>query len=67
MGKFNSPTLVYWALMKEGHTQVPTISAISRLYGKFCSFGTVLDLSHTGRPKIPDKESTDVIEEIPQP
>lgn len=66
MGEFKSPTLVIRALAREGLSQVPTIAAISNLYNKFCSFGTVLDLPHTGRPRIPDEESTELIETILQ-
>lgn len=64
MAEFKSPTLVIRALAREGLTNVPTISAISNLYNKFCTFGTVQDLPHTGRPRISNEESTHLVEEI---
>ena len=43
---------------------MPTLKAIKHVYEKFCEFGTVLELPKSGRPKISDEQSTDLISEI---
>ena len=69
MGEFKSPILVLRTLKRERLDKVSWAQAIFNIY-KFCSFGTVLDLAHTGRPKISDDQSTDpikrILEENPQ-
>lgn len=64
MAELKSTTLVIRALKSEGMDKPPTRWAIEDLYDKFCSFGTVLDLPRSGRPKISSEESTDLIAEI---
>ena len=64
MAKFESPTQVQRALRSEGLKDIPSIQSINSLYGKFCEFGSVLDLQRCGRQRIPDEESTDLIMDI---
>ena len=64
MARLGSVTQVRRELAREGWSNVPTDSAIYKLYNKFCEFGTVLDLPRCGKPKITDEESTDPIMEI---
>ena len=64
MAKFESQSAVLRVLKSEGIENLPSITAISNLYEKFCQFGTVLDLPKSGRPKISDEESTEPIRQI---
>jgi hypothetical protein len=64
MAKFESPIQVIRVLENEANENIPSRFAIKDLYDKFCEFGTVLDLERSGRPKISDELSTDLITEI---
>lgn len=64
MAEFKSPTLVHRALAQEGRNRLPNVSTISRLFNKFCSSGSVLNLPRPGRPKVTTEQSIHKIEQI---
>ena len=64
MCKFESQVQVIRVLKNEKVSNVPSIQAITKLYNIFLEFGTVLNLTRSGRPKISDEMSIEPIRVI---